>query len=82
MKINVEKLVKERDEAIIEAVVNDNWDKIKAYAKKYSVPIPKKENDMKAGIYKAAQLCTNIPQDIRDKAFVKCIKLGYLPLFR
>jgi hypothetical protein len=32
----------ERDKAFIDAVVNDKWDKVRKYSKKYGMPVPKK----------------------------------------
>ena len=70
----------ERDKAFIDAVVNDNWDKVRKYSKKYGVPIPKERNVMKAGIYKAVQYCTSIPEDVKVMAMQKCLQLGFSPL--
>lgn len=72
---------KERDSAIIEAVMNDNWDKVKQHSQKYGIPIPEEENVMKAGVYKAAQYCTNIPEEVKDTAMRKCLKIGFNPFF-
>lgn len=72
----------ERDKAFIDAVVNDKWDKVIKYSKKYGVPIPKKRNVMKAGIYKAVQFCTNIPEDVKVLAMQKCMKLGFNPIIK
>ena len=72
----------ERDKAFTEAVVNDKWDKVIKYSKKYGVPIPKKENVMKAGIYKAVQFCTNIPEDVKVLAMQKCLQLGFSPVIK
>ena len=69
----------ERDMAFIEAVVNDKWDKVRKYSKKYGVPVPKKRNVMKAGVYKAVQYCTNIPEDVKVLAMQKCLQLGFSP---
>lgn len=71
---------KERDEAFIEAVVNDNWDKFIEFAKKYSLSIPVKQDIMKAGIYKSVYYCTNISEDVKSLAMQKCLKLGFNPL--
>ena len=70
----------ERDKAFIDAVVNDKWDKVRKYSKKYGVPVPKKRNVMKAGVYKAVQYCTNIPEEVKNLAFIKCLELGFSPL--
>ena len=69
----------ERDKAFIDAVVNDKWDKVRKYSKKYGVPIPPKRNVMKAGVYKAVQYCTNIPEDVKTLAMQKCLMLGFNP---
>lgn len=76
----IDDFAKERDKAFIEAVVNDKWDKVRKYSKKYGVPVPKSRKVMKAGIYKAVQYCTNIPEDVKVLAMQKCIKLGFSPL--
>ena len=62
---------KERDEAFIEAVVNDNWDKVREYSRKYKIPIPRKKDVMKAGVYKAVQECTNIPESVKSLGIAK-----------
>ena len=72
----------ERDKAFIDAVVNDKWDKVRKYAKKYGMPVPKKRNVMKAGVYKAVQYCTNIPEDVKVLAMQKCLQLGFTPLIK
>ena len=70
----------ERDKAFIDAVVNDKWDKVRKYSKKYGVPVPKQSNVMKTGVYKAVQYCTNIPEDVKVMAAQKCLQLGFSPL--
>ena len=72
----------ERDKAFIDAVVNDKWDKVRKYSKKYGVPVPKKRNVMKAGVYKAVQYCTNIPEDVKVLAMQKCLQLGFNPFIK
>ena len=72
----------ERDKAFIKAVVDDEWEAVRKYAKKYGVPVPKKINVMKAGIYKAVQYCTNIPEDVKVLAMQKCLQLGFSPLIK
>jgi hypothetical protein len=72
----------ERDRAFIEAVVNDKWDKVRKYSRKYGVPMPKERNVMKAGVYKAVQYCTNIPEDVKVLAMQKCLQLGFSPLIK
>lgn len=79
-KSDKETFVKERDEAFIEAVMNDKWDKVRKYSKKYGVPVPHERKVMKAGIYKAVQYCTKIPEEVKVLAMEKCLKLGFAPM--
>lgn len=72
----------ERDKAFIDAVVRDDWTGVKKYCKKYGVPVPKNEKVMKAGIYKAVQECTNIPEDVKGIAMQKCLELGFVPFIK
>ena len=72
----------ERDKDFIDAVVNDKWDKVRKYSKKYGLPMPKKRNVMKAGVYKAVQYCTNIPEDVKVLAMQKCLKMGFTPFIK
>lgn len=71
--------VKERNDAFSDAVLKDEWEKVKKYAKKYGVPLPKNKKVMKVGIYKAVQYCTNISEDVKVTAIVKCLELGCNP---
>ena len=72
-------IAEERDKAFIKAVVEDDWEAVREYAKKHNVPIPKSRNIMKAGIYKAVQYCTDIPEDVKGIAMQKCLELGFTP---
>lgn len=69
----------ERDNAIIDFVLNDDLTKYKEYCKKYKVPMPSNELILKASIYKASQHCLFIPADIKELARKKCIELGFRP---
>lgn len=73
---------KERDKAFIKAVMEDDWEAVRKYSKKYGVPIPKKIDVMKAGVYKAVQYCTEIPEEVKNVAMVKCLNLGFSPLIK
>ena len=72
---------KERDKAFTDAVVNDNWDGVRAYMKKYGMTALS-DTVMKAGIYKAVQYCTNIPEDAKTLAMQKCLEMGFNPFIR
>ena len=76
------KIVKERHDAFISAVVDDDWSKVKRYSQKYGVPMPKEEKVMKAGIYKACQYCTDISEEVKTIAMQKCLKLGFNPFIK
>lgn len=71
---------KERDKAFIDAVTKDDWNGVKKYAKKYGVRLPVRRNVMKAGVYKAVQLCSDIPEDVKVLAAQKCMDLGFNPM--
>lgn len=71
--------IKERNEAFSDAVLKDEWKKLKKYAKKYDVSLPKNKKAMKVGVYKAVQYCTNIPEDVKVTAIVRCLELGCNP---
>lgn len=73
------KFVKDRHNALVSAVVDDDWSKVKRYSQKYGVPMPKSEKVMKAGIYKACQYCTDISEEVKGIAMQKCLELGFNP---
>jgi hypothetical protein len=72
---------KERDKAFTDAVVNDNWDGVRAFTEKYRMSASS-DTVMKAGIYKAVQYCTNIPEDVKTLAMQKCLEMGFNPFIR
>lgn len=72
-------IAKERDEAFINFVETGSFKKVNQYCKKYNIDTPKNLKVKAAGIYKAVFYCTNIPQDIKDKVFIKCLELGFSP---
>ena len=72
---------KERDKAFTDAVVNDNWDGVKAFSEKYRMSASS-DTVMKAGVCKAVQYCTNIPEDVKTLAMQKCVKMGFNPFIR
>lgn len=70
----------ERDKAFTDAVVNDNWDGVKAYMEKYGITASS-NTVVKVGIYKAVQHCTDIPEDVKILAIKKCVKMGFSPIY-
>lgn len=80
--MNIKRFLKDRKEAFTKAVMEGNWDYVRVYCDRYGVSIPADEKIMKAGIYKAVQACTDIPKEVKDVAFMKCLELGFSPLMR
>ena len=71
-----------RDKSMIKAVMEDDWSGIIRMCKEDGVPIPDDPRVMKAGIYKAVQYCTKIPQDVKETAMLKCLALGFNPFIK
>ncbi len=65
--------VKERDAAFIDFVKTGDSKKVKAYCRKYGVPVPRDYKVFAAGIYKAVQACNSIPEDVKALAMWKCV---------
>jgi hypothetical protein len=72
---------KERDKAFTDAVINDKWDGVRAFMEKYRMSASS-DTVMKAGIYKAVQYCTDIPEDVKTLAMQKCLEMGFNPFIR
>lgn len=77
---DMKRFFRDRDEAFIDFVETGSTVKVRKYCRKYGVDMPKDKKVFAAGIYKAVQQCTNIPHEIKDKAFIKCLELGFSPL--
>lgn len=77
--MNMKKFVKDRDSAFCEFVKTGNLKAVQKYCRKYGVSMPGNERVLKAGIYKAVQQCTGIPQDVKDIAAERCKELGFSP---
>ena len=78
----MKEFVKERDNAFINFIETGSMEKVDAYCKKYRVKMPKDLKVKQAGIYKAVQYCTNIPEEIKNKAMIKCLELGFNPFIK
>lgn len=76
----MKRFVKDRDSAFIDFVETGSTVKVRKYCRKYGVQMPKDEKVFAAGIYKAVCATTSIPQEIKDKAFTKCLELGFSPM--
>lgn len=75
----IRQFVIDRDDAMTAAVMEDDWDAVRRYCRKYKVQLPKDESVMKAGIYKAVQEILSMPQEVKDAARRKCVALGFKP---
>lgn len=75
----IRQFVIDRDDTFTAAVMQDDWDAVQRFVEKYGAPMPTNERVMKAGVYKAVQECTGIPEDVKILARQKCIELGFKP---
>lgn len=71
--------VKDRNNAFISFVKTDDLSEFYKYADRYQFSVPSDINIIKAGIYRAVQKCTDIPEDIKEIAREKCMELGFAP---
>lgn len=78
----LERFLADRKEALTKAVMDDDWSAVRKYCRKYHVEMPKEERIFKAGIYKAVQYCTDIPEEVKVLAMQKCLKLGFNPFIK
>lgn len=78
----LKQFIKDRNEALTRFVMNDDWDALRQYCRKYSVPMPGNRKAAQAGVYKAVQYCTDIPEEVKIKAMKKCLELGFNPLIK
>jgi len=72
----------DRDKAFTAFVLNDDWRAVRWYMRKYGIVEHHSEIVMKAGILKAVQECTSIPEDVKAKAAQKCIEMGFSPFMK
>lgn len=71
-RFNTSDFVKERNEALFSL----DKDKIKAYCKKYGVPIPENETAFWGGIYKSIYNIKDAPKELKHKAYEWLITHG------
>ena len=74
--------VKDRNESFIDFVKTGDTKKVRAYCRKYGVNMPKDRKVFAAGIYKAVQACTGIPEEIKTLAMQRCLEIGFNPFMR
>ena len=79
MGIDMKQFVKDRDKAFRAFILHDDWEPVREYCRTYGVPMPDDPRVMAAGIYKAVQYITTMPDDIKAKAAMKALKMGFNP---
>ena len=82
MGYDMKQFVKDRNAAFTAFVMNDDWNAIIEYCRTYGVRMPDNDKVFAAGVYKAVQEVKNIPDDVKQAAAVKCLKLGMSPFMR
>ena len=82
MGFDFKRFREDRDKAFMAFVMNDDWDAIKKYCADYGVRMQDNPNVMAAGIYKAVQEVTDMPDEVKIKAAMECMKLGFTPFMR
>lgn len=82
MGVDMKEFVKDRNAAFTAFVLRDDWGAVREYCQEYGVPMPPNPNVMAAGIYKAVQEVTTIPDDVKRMAAMKCLKLGFSPFIQ
>lgn len=82
MGVDMKQLVKDRDAAFTAFVMNDDLEPVRRYCDIYGVQMPDNPDVMAAGIYKAVQYITNMPDEVKVKAAMKCMKLGFTPFMK
>lgn len=80
--MNAEQFVKDRNAAFATFVLNDDWGPVKEYCTNYGITMPDNPDVMAAGIYKAVQEVKDIPDEVKVKAAIKCMKLGFTSFMR
>ena len=82
MGVDMKDFVKDRDAAFTAFVLHDDWKPVLEYCDTYGVQMPDTPDVMAAGIYKAVQCITNMPDEVKVKAAMKALKLGFSPFMR
>lgn len=78
-EFNAARFVEDRDRAFTAAVVEDDWNSVRAFLRKYGMVEPRNERVLKGGVYKAVQECIKIPAKVKKLAAKKCIELNMAP---
>ena len=67
MGSDMKQFVKDRDSAFIAFVMNDEWKPVREYCNTYGVQMPDNSDVMAAGIYKAVQEVTTMPDEVKKR---------------
>lgn len=81
MGLDVKQFVKDRDAAFKAFVLQDDVEAVRQYCMEYGIVMPVDPKVMAAGVYKAVQYITTMPEDIKVKAAMKALELGFSPFF-
>ena len=82
MGVDMREFVADRNKAMIAFVENDDWGAIRDYCITYGVDMSPNPDVMAVGVYKAVQEVTDIPDEVKVKAALKCMKMGFSPFMR
>lgn len=82
MGTSMKTFVEDRNRAFTAFVMNDDWNAILEYCRTYGVRMPDNDKTLAAGVYKAVQGVTSIPEEVKKVATMKCLKLGLSPFMR
>ena len=80
MNDTINRFIDDRREAFTKFVMNDDWESLKKYCRKYKIQIPEDRTIAAVGFYKAAVACTDVSWEVRVKAMEKCVELGFSPM--
>ena len=75
----IKKIVKERNEAFIDFVLNGNEKKLRTFCKKYQMPVPERSEVLASAVYKAVQECIYIDEEVKALAREKCKAIDMSP---
>lgn len=75
------RFIKSRDKAFTAFVLHGDWDAVLKHMAQYGQSVPKwmPTKVAQAGVYKAVQEITSIPNEVKAIAAQKCIELGFRP---
>ena len=78
----MDEYAEERNRIFIDFVKTGDAAAARKAFRKLGVRCPRGNQILAAGIYKAVQYCTNIPEDVKTTAMKKCLEMGFNPFIR